>query len=105
MLQEYMDWALKWNGTEHVYMSNFVSHFCLSNRESAMKTFKELVCLSQIPKRCQQKIREAFESFQENHEEQFWAKRVLHVNTELTAKKAACAVQDAGTQGGRSCLW
>ncbi|KAF9998637.1 hypothetical protein BGZ80_006740, partial [Entomortierella chlamydospora] len=79
-------------------MSNFVSHFGLNDRESATRSFQELLQSSQIPQKRREDLQAAFNYFQMHHEEKFWVKRALKHNTKVIATKAACAVQDAGLQ-------
>ncbi|KAF8950992.1 hypothetical protein BGZ46_004208 [Entomortierella lignicola] len=96
--EAFLNWALDWKGEENVFMSNFVNLFGLYNRESATLSFQELILSSRIPQKRRENIQEASKDFRDHYEETFWAKRSLQQNTELTAIKAACAVQDAGLE-------
>ncbi|KAF9944039.1 hypothetical protein BGZ65_012761, partial [Modicella reniformis] len=98
MLQMFLDWALKWNGKEHVYLPDFVRHFGLLNRDASTKAFEDIINSTQIPQKRQEAIREAYKYFQEHHEETFWANHAVKHNARMTRKKAAIAIQNAGLQ-------
>lgn len=98
MSQVYVDWALGWNGKEHVYFPEFVSRFGLSNRESATQLFQELLESSFIPQKRRQKLQEAYQNFKEHKEEQFWTKYSLRLNTKQTAQRLALAAQDTAVE-------
>ncbi|KAF9087075.1 hypothetical protein BGX27_003013 [Mortierella sp. AM989] len=93
----HLRWALdKQPDKEHVYFSNFVRHFTLTDRESATQAFISLINSTSIRKARQDDIRQAFEDFQKHYEKQFWIDRDDQVKSQQTAKIAGGIIQDAG---------
>ncbi|KAK3808244.1 MAG: hypothetical protein J3R72DRAFT_88048 [Linnemannia gamsii] len=80
------------------YFSNFVSHFQLSNRESATQLFQELIQSTLISRKRREKLQAAYKDFQEHNEEQLWAKHSLELNTVRTARRLARAAQDTAVE-------
>ncbi|KAF8967776.1 hypothetical protein BGZ46_000121 [Entomortierella lignicola] len=63
---------------------------------SETRDFESLLNSHSIRERRREKIVKAFKDFQDHHQEQFWAKRALEVNTEVAVKRAGTIMQDAG---------
>ncbi|KAI1297564.1 hypothetical protein EDD11_007037, partial [Mortierella claussenii] len=93
-MPKFLEWALDWKGRQHVYLSSFVSHFGLSDRESASQHFQKLIQSTQIDQKRRRKLQKSYNYFKEHSEEQFWSKHSLRLNTKLSAQKLARAAQD-----------
>ncbi|KAG0368422.1 hypothetical protein BGZ54_001944 [Gamsiella multidivaricata] len=76
--------ALEWKDKEHVFFTNLITHFGLTYRESATKSFEDLLQSSRISSKRREFLNAEFNKFQKHYEEQFWTKQRL-----------ACAAQDA----------
>ncbi|KAF9996067.1 hypothetical protein BGZ80_007355, partial [Entomortierella chlamydospora] len=94
-------WALEQKDKEHVYLTNFVARFDLTNRESATEMFEHLIQSSNLPNKRRGFIASEYHKFQLHHADKFWAKhslalakQYLKLNSERTSKELACAAQD-----------
>ncbi|KAF9344958.1 hypothetical protein BGX26_003704, partial [Mortierella sp. AD094] len=94
---------------EHVYLTNFVARFGLTNRESATGMFEHLIQSSNIPTKRRSFIEAEFNKFQVHRADNFWAKHSLiqakhslKINSERTAKELACVAQDKAIDEAKS---
>jgi hypothetical protein len=81
---------------EHVSFQAFVQKFSLCDREAAMEAYYTLLECSAIQNKRQHALKESFDQFRLHHEERFWTKRALDVNTEVLANRAGLKVHEAG---------
>ncbi|KAF9435902.1 hypothetical protein BGZ76_005269 [Entomortierella beljakovae] len=75
----------KSEGMEHVSLENFVNKFEFSHQESATDAYQRLISYHSIRESRKQRLQEAFENFRQRHEERFWAKLEVTVNSEVVA--------------------
>ncbi|KAF9307967.1 hypothetical protein BG003_011802, partial [Podila horticola] len=73
-------------------------NFGLTNRESATRSFDDLLKSSRIPSKRRTFLKSKFSKFQVHYAEQFWAKYSLRLNSERTAQRLALAAQDTAVE-------
>ncbi|KAF9408896.1 hypothetical protein BGZ76_005781, partial [Entomortierella beljakovae] len=102
MSQEFLNWALEEGDKEHVSMGNFVRTFGLTDRDSATKSFENLIKSTRIPLKRRESLLDEYCYFVSHHADRFWTKHLLNFNTEQTAQELALAAQDAAVEEAKS---
>ncbi|KAF8937702.1 hypothetical protein BGZ58_002297 [Dissophora ornata] len=65
---------------EHIDFTNFVTHFGLTNRESATKSFEDLLQSTRIPSKRREFINAEFNKFRMQYEDQICSKTQLRAD-------------------------
>ncbi|KAF9092400.1 hypothetical protein BGX27_001802, partial [Mortierella sp. AM989] len=116
MTSVYLNWALEDKGKERVFFTNFVNHFGLTQRESATKSFEDLLQSPRIPQKRREFLNSEFIKFKTHYADDFWEKyslkldaarlelssKRLKVNSKRTVVELASEAQDTVIEMGKA---
>ncbi|KAF9418852.1 hypothetical protein BGZ76_004323 [Entomortierella beljakovae] len=85
MSRVYLNWALEDKGKEHVFLTNFVTHFGLTQRESATKSFEDLLQSPRITRTRREFLNSEFIKFKTHYANDFWEKHSLKLSVSQTS--------------------